>query len=287
MRFTLDGIVVKCADAAETEAGYLGLGCAAAGNRAVGAGIDTMLELGPGGESLPPGKSVDRIVFGVDDVSAAFDRLVADGVESVSEPRDGSAVVLGPDDLRIEIREGDRPAALPVGPDDLRLHHVCFLTTDYEGAEEFFISNFEMRKVYDFSKAGTAGFMFLADGAWDAEGHGFLLEVIGGPQFMTEQQAWDAHGPHYDHVCFSMSNVAASYDRGCKGGLAPMAHPRHYPEYGLDIAWLYDRDGLHVELLEEMPLHELREAHSSGVVENHWVDDVISSLDVIPFVVPA
>ncbi len=283
MRFTLDAVVLECADAAETRAGYLGLGCTAAGDLGLGAGVDTLLEVGTAGESTPPGRSIDRIVFGVDDLATAFGFLLSNGVEAAGDPYDGSAVVLGPDGLRIEIREADRPRAAAVGPDGLRLHHVCLLTTDYQGAEAFFAANFGMRKLYEFSKAGVSGFMFLADDGWDAGDHGFLLEIIGGPNFMTEQPAWDAHGPHYDHLCFSMDDVAAAYDRGCGAGLSPMSLPRHYPEYDLDIAWLYDRDGLHVELLEEMPVDDLRRALETGVVENQWVDDVIASLDMVPF----
>ncbi|MGZ0219416.1 MAG: hypothetical protein ACKVIY_10425, partial [Acidimicrobiales bacterium] len=56
----------------------------------------------------------------------------------------------------------------------------------------------------------------------------------------------------------------------------------YYPEYDSTIAWLYDADGTHVELMSPVPDEMMETALTTGVCSNHWVDDWQRSPAVLP-----
>ena len=79
--------------------------------------------------------------------------------------------------------------------------------------------------------------------------------------------------PCFDHVCFTTGDVAGTWNRAVEHGVEPLSEPTFYPEYDSTIAWLYDADGTHIELMSELPPEILADAHATGLCSNHWVDD--------------
>ena len=185
---------------------------------------------------------------------------------------------------------------------ELALHHVCLLTRDLAAAEKFWTEHFGLVKTYDFTaplddpgsggrsdpgRAATApdaplddsdsggrkGFVMLSDSHFDRAGHEFSLEIIGGEHDSIDGPVMDRRGPCYDHVCFTTDDVAGVWQRAVDRGVEPLSEPAHYPEYDTTIAWLYDADGTHVELMSTLDPELMASAHRLGRCENHWVDD--------------
>lgn len=261
-----------------------------------GAGTDVVLEF-QGPPLLPEseeyiarqGWSVERIAFECDDVRTAYAELISHGVASAWEPTpfefDGSVLAIAagvwsPDGLMIDLVQHEnvafpRPQRLDRG--DLALHHACCLTPDLAAAERFWTTHFGLTKVLDFTAplegGGTKGFVMLGDEAFDSGGHDFNLEIIGGEFDTIDGPTFAQRGACYDHVCFTTADVEGVWNRAVDRGVEPLSKPAYYPEYDTTIAWLYDADGTHVELMSTLPPDMLTEAHRSGACVNQWVDD--------------
>jgi catechol 2,3-dioxygenase-like lactoylglutathione lyase family enzyme len=176
--------------------------------------------------------------------------------------------------LEVDLVEGRSFDAQPPRPGRPYFHHVSCLVERLDEADGQFRRELGLRSIFDFSKEGDGGFRLLADDDWREAGHDFTLEPIGGPNFGPEQPWWDAHGSHFDHICFICGDVEAIYRRGVDGGMHAMLPPASYPEFDdLQIGWLYDRDGVHIELMSPLAEDSLRLAFETGDVENTWVDD--------------
>ena len=295
----------------------------------LGAGTDVLVELQ--GRPLPAeseeylarqGWSIERAALACDDVAAAHARLLAAGVEEAWSPQpfeiDGTTLavaagVWSPEGLMIDLVQlVDAAVPRPVRGHrgDLALHHVCLLTRDLAGAEEFWTRHFGLVKTYDFTaplddpgsggrngpgsgggsdpgRAATApdaplddsgsggrkGFVMLSDPHFDAAGHEFCLEIIGGEHDSIDGPVMERRGPCYDHVCFTADDVAGVWQRAVDLGVEPLSEPAHYPEYDTTIAWLYDADGTHIELMSTLDPELMASAHRLGRCENHWTDD--------------
>ena len=280
----------------------------------LGAGTDVLVELQ--GRPLPAeseeylarqGWSIERVALACDDVAAAHARLLEAGVKEAWAPQpfeiDGTTLavaagVWSPEGLMIDLVQlVDAAVPRPARGDrgDLALHHVCLLTRDLAGAEEFWTSHFGLVKTYDFTApadgpgpgrsgpgSGTAprgqaggrkGFVMLGDPHFDSAGHEFSLEIIGGEHDSIDGPVMSRRGPCYDHVCFTADDVAGVWQRAVDLGVEPLSEPAHYPEYGTTIAWLYDADGTHIELMSTLDPELMTSAHRRGRCENHWVED--------------
>ena len=252
------------------------------------------------------GWSIERVAFVCDDVQKAYDDLMAAGVKSAWEPEpfivDGltiaiAAGVWSPEGMMIDIVQHENVAVpRPERGDrgELALHHACFLTPDLAAAEKFWTSHFGLTKVLDFTAPlppedggpadgnGTKGFVMLGDSEFDAGNHEFCLEIIGGEFDAIDGPAYTKRGPHYDHVCFTTDDVAGVWQRAVDLGVEPLSAPAYYEEYDGTIAWLYDADGTHIELLSTIPPEEMTEAHRTGVCSSQWVDDWQRDPEVFP-----
>ncbi len=242
--------------------------------------------------------SIERVALSCDDVEAAYAGLTAAGVPSAWAPEpyviDGvtlavAAGVWSPEGLMIDLVEHrdvavPRPARGPRG--DLALHHVCFVTSDLARAEAFWVEHFGLVKTYDFTAplpgGGTQGFVMLSDPFFDAVGHEFSLEIIGGAFDTIDGPVFERRGSCYDHICFTAGDVAGTWQRAVDRGVEPLSEPAYYPEYDTTIAWLYDADGTHIELMSPVPADLMVDAHRSGRSTNGWVDDWQRSPAVMP-----
>ena len=305
MSFRFDHVGLLTPDMGVALATYRALGCdltERASRRGqfdiafMAAGSDVLLEF-----QAPPllaeseeyvarqGFSIERIAVVCDDVQAAYAELIDAGVASAWAPTpfvvDGvtlavAAGVWSPEGLMIDIVEHKdvrvpRPARAERG--DLALHHACCLTSDLAAAEEFWTSRFGLAKVLDFSApadgGGTKGFVMLADPFFDAAGHEFVLEIIGGEHDSIDGPVWERRGPCFDHLCFTTADVETHWHHAVEAGVEPLSPPAFYPEYDVTIGWLYDADGNHIELMSTLAPELLQDAHRSGVCSNMWVDD--------------
>lgn len=262
----------------------------------VGAGTDVLMEfqappLLPESEEYvaKQGWSVERIAFVCDDVHAAYAELMAAGVASAWEPEpfevDGVTIAIAagawsPDGLMIDLVQHvnvavPRPERGDRG--DLALHHACCLTPDLAAAEEFWTTHFGLTKTYDFTApldgGGSKGFVMLGDSAYDEGGHDFSLEIIGGEFDSIDGPVFERRGACFDHVCFTTADVAGTWQRAVDLGVEPLCEPAYYAEYDSTIAWLYDADGTHIELMSPVPEGLMGGAHKTGVCSNDWVDD--------------
>ncbi len=244
------------------------------------------------------GFSIERIAFVVDDVRAAYDELITAGIPSAWEPEpfviDGveiavAAGVWSPEGLMIDIVQHvnvavPRPARGDRG--DLALHHACCLTPDLAAAETFWTRHFGLTKTYDFTAplpaGGTKGFVMLSDPDFDESGHEFSLEIIGGEFDSIDGPTFEQRGPCFDHICFTTADVAGVWQRAVDAGVEALSEPAYYAEYDSTIAWLYDADGTHVELMSPVPEGLMAEAHRTGVCSNHWADDWQRNPTVFP-----
>ncbi|MXW95924.1 MAG: hypothetical protein F4110_09400 [Acidimicrobiaceae bacterium] len=261
-----------------------------------GAGTDVLLEF-QGPPLLPESEeylarqpwSIERVALVCDDVEAAHARLMEAGVASAWAPEpfviDGvtlaiAAGVWSPEGLMIDLVE-HRDVAVPRparGPrEDLALHHVCFVTSDLVRAEAFWVEQFGLVKTYDFTAplegGGTQGLVMLSDPFFDAAGHEFSLEIISGAFDTIDGPVFERRGSCYDHVCFTTGDVAGTWQRAVDRGVEPLSEPAYYPEHDTTIAWLYDADGTHIELMDPVPADLMVDAHRSGRCANGWVDD--------------
>jgi catechol 2,3-dioxygenase-like lactoylglutathione lyase family enzyme len=262
-----------------------------------GAGTDVLLEVqGPPllAESeeyiARQGHSIERVALVCDDVEAGYRRLIDAGVQSAWAPEpfvvDGvslaiAAGVWSPEGLMIDLVQHQdvavpRPQRAERG--DLALHHACCLTPDLAAAERFWTEQLGLTKLYDFTTPlptgeGTRGFIMLGDSFFDADGHEFTLEIIGGEFDSIDGPVFERRGACYDHICFTTGDVEATWTKAVERGVEPLSEPAFYPEYDATIAWLYDADGTHVELMSPLPPGILLEARRTGVCSNHWVDD--------------
>lgn len=238
------------------------------------------------------GYSIERIAFVCDDAYRAYDELIAAGLESAwkpepfvvnGEPMAVAAGLWSPEGLMIDVVQ-HLNVHVPRAPrgerGDLALHHACCLSPDLAAAERFWTTNFGLRKLYDFTAplddsgdGRTKGFIMLGDPFFDADGHEFTLEIIGGEHDSIDGPVFDRRGPCFDHVCFTTADVAGTWNRAVEHGVEPLSEPTFYPEYDSTIAWLYDADGTHIELMSELPPEILADAHATGLCSNHWVDD--------------
>lgn len=252
----------------------------------LGAGTDVLLEV-----QAPPFSpraqqyidqqkhSIDRVTLACTDVGTAHGELVANGVASAWEPdAEGTAGVLSPEGLLIELVQAADPAALPrTDRGQLALHHACYLTPDLAAAESFWVQHFGLTKTYDFTapldSGGTKGFVMLSDPHYDEAGHDFSLEIIGGEFDSIDGPVFERRGACFDHVCFTTDDVAGVWQRAVDLGVEPLCEPAHYAEYDSTIAWLYDADGTHVELMSPVPDNMMGDHHRTGVCSNDWVDD--------------
>lgn len=242
--------------------------------------------------------SIERVALACEDVEAAHARLTAAGVASAWAPEpfiiDGvtlavAAGVWSPEGLMIDLVE-HRDVAVPRpvrGPrEDLALHHVCFVTPDLARAEAFWVEQFGLIKTYDFTAplpdGGTQGFVMLSDPFFDAAGHEFSLEIIGGAFDTIDGPVFKRRGSCYDHICFTSGDVAGTWQRAVDRGVEPLSEPAYYPEYDSTIAWLYDADGTHIELMSPVPADLMVDAHRNGRCNNVWVDDWQRSRVVLP-----
>lgn len=270
-----------------------------------GAGTDVLLEFQ--GPPLPAESeeylrsqpwSIERVALVCEDVEAAYAGLMAAGVPSAWAPEpfivDGvtlavAAGVWSPEGLMIDLVEHrdvavPRPARGPRG--DLALHHVCFVTSDLARAEAFWVEHFGLVKTYDFTAplpgGGTQGFVMLSDPFFDAAGHEFSLEIIGGAFDAIDGPLFERRGSCYDHICFTTGDVAGTWQQAVDRGVEPLSEPAYHREYDTTIAWLYDADGTHIELMSPVPADLMVDAHRSGRCDNHWVDDWQRNPTVLP-----
>lgn len=265
----------------------------------LGAGTDMLVELQ--GRPLPAeseeylarqGWSIERMALACDDVAAAHARLLAAGVEEAWAPQpfviDGTTLavaagVWSPEGLMIDLVQlVDAAVPRPVRGQrgELALHHVCLLTRDLAAAEKFWTEHFGLVKTYDFTaplddpgSGRRKGFVMLSDSHFDRASHEFCLEIIGGEHDSIDGPVMDRRGPCYDHLCFTTDDVVGVWQRAVDLGVEPLSEPAHYPEYGTTIAWLYDADGTHIELMSTLDPELMTSAHRLGRCENHWVDD--------------
>ena len=270
-----------------------------------GAGTDVLLEF-QGPPLLPESEnylarqpwSIERVALVCEDVEAAYARLMTAGVPSAWEPEpfviDGvtlavAAGVWSPEGLMIDLVE-HRDVAVPRparGPrEELALHHVCFVTSDLARAESFWIEHFGLVKTYDFTAplpdGGKQGFVMLSDPFFDAAGHEFSLEIIGGAFDTIDGPVYERRGSCYDHICFTTGDVAGAWHRAVDQGVEPLSEPAYSPEDGRTLAWLYDADGTHIELMSPVPADLMVDAHHSGRCANGWVDDWQRKPAVLP-----
>ena len=242
--------------------------------------------------------SIERVALVCDDVEAAYTRLTDAGVESAWVPEpfviDGvtlavAAGVWSPEGLMIDLVE-HRDVAVPRpqrgAREELALHHVCFVTSDLARAEAFWVEHFGLVKTYDFTAplpaGGRQGFVMLSDPFFDAADHEFSLEIIGGAFDSIDGPVFERRGSCYDHVCFTTGDVAGVWQRAVDLGVEPLSEPAYYPEYDTTIAWLYDADGTHIELMDPVPADLMVDAHRSGRCANVWVDDWKRNPTVLP-----
>lgn len=270
-----------------------------------GAGTDVLLEF-QGPPLLPESEeylarqpwSIERVALVCQDVEEAYARLMAAGVPSAWAPEpfiiDGvtlavAAGVWSPEGLMIDLVEHrdvavPRPARGSRG--DLALHHVCFVTSDLARAEAFWTEHFGLVKTYDFTApledGGTQGFVMLSDPFFDAAGHEFCLEIIGGSFDTIDGPVFERRGSCYDHVCFTTEDVDRTWQRAVERGVEPLSEPAYYPEYDSTIAWLYDADGTHIELMSPAPADLMVDAHRLGRCPNGWVDGWRRNPEVLP-----
>lgn len=244
------------------------------------------------------GFSIERIAFVVDDAQAAYDELIAAGIASAWEPEpftiDGldiaiAAGVWSPEGLMIDIVQ-HLNVAVPRPPrgarGELALHHACCLTPDLAAAEAFWTTHFGLTKTYDFTAplegGGRKGFVMLSDPDFDETGHEFSLEIIGGEFDSIDGPVFERRGACFDHICFTTDDVAGVWQRAVDAGVEPLSEPAYYAEYDSTIAWLYDADGTHIELMSPVPEGVMADSHQSGACSNHWVDDWQRSPAVLP-----
>ncbi|MCC6222507.1 MAG: VOC family protein [Thermoleophilia bacterium] len=245
----------------------------------VGAGIELRLT---GAGRPDTRRGLAALVLETGDLASLLESVALAGGTRIDEPgRDGgrlAASVLDPDGLAVRF-ESCGPASRPGGSTPpVRFHHVNAMTGDLRRREAFYRRGLGFRSVLEFTR-NDSGFLLMADLAWDADGHGALVEMVGGPDAAEwderDRRVWrDAGGPSYDHLCFAVDDIERRYAIAVDAGMAPLSAPRFYEEHGTSIAWLLDPDGVQVELIAPaVPGAEtIAEALRSGVAADRYVE---------------
>ncbi len=312
--FRFDHVGLLTADVDYASALYQALGCeltersyrrGAHDIAFLGAGTDVLIEI-QGPPLLPEseqyvadaGWGIERVALVCDDVTAEYETLLAAGVRSAWQPEpfvvDGvtlavAAGVWSPEGLMIDlVQHVDVAVPRPArgARSEPALHHVSCLTGNLAASERFWCEHFSLVKTYDFtaplSGGGRQGFVMLGDPFFDGAGHEFCLEVIGGAFDTIDGAVAERRGPCYDHICFTVADVDGTWRAAVEAGVEPLSPPAHYPEYDTTIAWLYDADGTHIELMSPPPPDLMTDAHRKGRCVSHWVDDWKRNPSVLP-----
>jgi len=245
------------------------------------------------------GWSIERVALSCPDVTLAYATLTDAGVPGLWEPTPVltvsgettmSAGLTSPDGLIIELVQISLNRSHPsrTSRKNLALHHVCCVTDDLRAAEEFWTGSIGLSKVLDFTAPlpndphGRRGFVMLGDPDYDAAEHEFVLEIIGGEHDSIDGPVFEQRGACFDHLCYTVDNVVDTWTHAVSLGVEPLCEPAYYPEYDATIAWLYDADGNHIELMSPLSEEAALEAARTGVCSNQWVDDWQRSPVVLP-----
>ena len=133
----------------------------------------------------------------------------------------------------------------------MRLHHAGISVPDLERSLDWYCRAFDLTEGHRFEvpPIGLRGVFAL-----DPAGAGVeLLEKAGalpGVNRADPPSANEVHG--YNHMCFEVEDLEASYSRALRHGATPVWDPRDAPEPGVRMAYVTDLDGNLIELIHRL-----------------------------------
>jgi lactoylglutathione lyase len=131
----------------------------------------------------------------------------------------------------------------------MRLHHAGVSVPDLERSLAWYCEALGLRPGFRFEvpPIGLRGAFALGEGGTGVE----LLQKDGsgpGPHHKDPPSANAVHG--FNHVCFRVADLDATYGRLIRCGAGPVWDPRDSPEPGFRMAYVTDPDGNLIELVE-------------------------------------
>ncbi len=224
------------------------------------------------------GHTWEHINFLVEDVEAAYDRLVAKGAIPRCEPcmmAHVSYASVGDPEYNVlyelmRFRDDDDLALGQVSveqayrSDELRLGQISLIVPDLRKAENRLADFFGLHTVYEHTRHDS-GFILMADPFWDVESHNFLVKVWGGPNIgLREKTLLEEKGPHFDCIVYYANDVAAAYEKAVDNGAQGVAGPRAEAACGGIRAWIRDAEGNDVCIMEPPPVEAITAALGTG-----------------------
>lgn len=130
----------------------------------------------------------------------------------------------------------------------MRLHHTGISVPDLERSLAWYCRAFALTEGHRFEvpPIGLRGGFVL-----DHSGAGVeLLEKTGALPGVNRADPPSANSVHgYNHVCFEVDDLDASYRRALEHGATEVWDPRPSPEPGVRMAYVSDLDGNLIELI--------------------------------------
>jgi catechol 2,3-dioxygenase-like lactoylglutathione lyase family enzyme len=159
------------------------------------------------------GPGLDHICFMVEDIEAVVETMAGRGVEFTVPPyryenyliawcRDPSGVDVELLQADIEFPEAEYASMTPKA----LYHHIAILAGNRELAlitEDFYRQHIGLEQVSGPTGHTTNG-VYLEDAS---PIHHPWIEIMGPPQFQSEQTFFEQKGPGIDHLCFAVENA--------------------------------------------------------------------------------
>jgi catechol 2,3-dioxygenase-like lactoylglutathione lyase family enzyme len=173
------------------------------------------------------GSVIGHLGFKVRDMKATLSRLRALGVQ-VREMASGQAMVMGPEEVEVELTE-DAALAAPIAH-----HHIHWYDGDVKGTQAWYAKHFG-------AVPGTRGKFAAAD----IPGANLTFAEAAGPAAPTK-------GRVLDHIGFEVKNLEAFCRKLEAAGVKLEVAFRRIPSLKIGLAFLTDPWGTYIELTEDL-----------------------------------
>jgi catechol 2,3-dioxygenase-like lactoylglutathione lyase family enzyme len=127
----------------------------------------------------------------------------------------------------------------------MRLHHAGISVPDLERSLDWYCRALDGYH-FEVPPIGLRGVFALTPEGVGVE----LLEMSGALPGVYRADPPSANSVHgFNHVCFEVGDLEATYERAVRHGAVPVWDPRDSPEPGVRMAYITDLDGNLIELI--------------------------------------